>query len=589
MDIFSIFKKMNEYAGKLDTMEYNYTDSCNLYGISLDYGTGLYLTEKGIIKRYSVAEKTQSGTKTGNYLLYDKKISPVVLYPTRSIFVNNKYEMELTDGHITRMLTDDALINQREFRKYLQQFSREYWFDGDQDDIIKIHKLIIILKKELSMKTEKVNNQFGWVNDKFSPYDMPVFIDDPALKELEKSFDIKGDYNEWLEIINKYRNNNIFEILFLTSLAAPLISKLKVMPMWVHLVGKSSMCKTASMIAIASMYGNPTDDGRNLIASFNTTIVGLENRSHLFNNLPIFLNDSQNLSKYIKTEDLIYLAFEGKGRNRGQRNEQNRLVKRWSTTFITNGEKSLLNTNVYEGASKRCIQIEGKAMEIEEGKKVRRIFYNNYGHIGRQWIDIIKKSEEKKLYKIWDHIYDNLKDCNNIDDNIQQVSTMCLCQYLFETEINELLKEIAINKAIETGKKILKKIDVTKESADMCNKIINYLKDFVMQNISRFEENNNLNQERYGFFKDGNLCFFNNKLDEILKENFNYDPKMFRKEIKDRKLVVLDEKGYIKQVKYKKSNARYPQFYNDVIFGGNDEEKILSIEREGIRNENKRI
>jgi hypothetical protein len=585
MDILDIYKKINDFTGKIDTNEeYIKDDSCNLFGLDVSYGTGIYLTEKGIIKRYSIAQKDNNNRKTGEYILYDKKICPIVLYPCRSIFVNNKYEMELTDGNIKRMLTDEALINLREFKKYLQQFSREFWFDGDNDDVTKIHKLIIQMKKELNIKTEKVNNQFGWIDNKFSPYDIPVFIDDPVLKELEDSFNVVGDMEKWLEKINKYRENPIFETQFLTSLAGPILQKLNLMPVWVHLVGKSSMCKTAAMIAIASMYGCPIDDGRNLIASFNTTVVGLENRLHILNNIPYFANDSQNLSSYIRAEDLIYLAFEGKGRNRGQRSEQSRVVKRWLTTAITNGEKPLLGKSSYEGAVKRCIQIFGRSMELDEGKKVRRFFYQNYGHVGRKWIEILKELDIKKTYKIQDYIYDELKESNYIDDNIQQVTTMCLCQYLFETNINGLLKEIAIKRAVETGFKILGLIEVNKDSADMCNKIVNYLKDFVAQNMSRFRENDQLNHERYGFLKDGNVVFFNNKLDDLLTKEFNYDPKLFRKEIKERNLVVLDEKGYFKQVKYDKSNARYPQFKAEIIFGIDEEEnKIIKLEREGIK------
>lgn len=589
MDIYEIYKKINKFTGQIDKSDgYTTDESCNLFGISIEYGTGIYLTEKGIIKRFSIADKDQNGRKTGNFILYDKKIMPTILYPTKSIFVNNKYELELSDGRITRMLTDDALTNQRELRKYLQQFNREHWFDGDNEDVVKIHKIIIQLRKELKIKTEKVNNQFGWIDGKFSPYDIPVFIDDPVLKELEESFKIVGDKNEWLKYINKYRNNTIFEMQFLTALAAPLISILKIMPMWVHVVGKSSTCKTAAMIAIASLYGNPTDDGRNLITSFNTTIVGLENRSHLLNNLPVFMNDSQNLSSFIRADDLVYLGFEGKGRNRGQRSDQTRAIKRWQTNFITNGEKALLNKNSFEGAAKRCIQIDGISMDIEDGKKVRRIFYNNYGHVGRDWIKILKTLSIDKTYKIYDYIYDQLSGVNNIDDNIQQVTSMCLSQYLFEVGINEVMKEIALNKAVSTGLKILKLIDVTKDSADMCNKIVSFLKDFVMQNISRFEVNETLNNERFGFMKNNNVCFFNNKLDEILIKDFNYDVKLFRKEIRDRELVVLDSLGQIKKIRYNKSNSRYPQFLSHVIFGTENVTNIENydkMEREGIKND----
>ena len=584
MDIEGIFKTFNQKYGEMNTsQEYKKSELVDkeIYGISSKYGPGLYPTTKyGLIKRHSIKEKGDDGKNTGELILCDKRICPVVLYPSKRVFVSGKHEMELTDGKISRMLTDETFTSARTYKIFLQLFGRQYWLDCDNNDVTDIHKLVVKLSKELKIEVEKVNNQFGWNDGKFSPYDIPVYIDDPVLKELETAFTKKGDRNKWLESIDVYRDNIIFETLFLTSLSSPLLPILNLPPVWVHLSGKSSTCKTAAMIAVSSIYGCPIDDGRNLITSFNTTPVGLENRLHLFNNLPVYLNDSQNLASYIRVDELIYLHFEGKGRNRGRQNEISRLVKRWQNNTISNGEKGLLTKNCYEGAAKRCIQIEGKAMELEEGKKVRRKFYDNYGHIGPEWIDIIKKMDTGYAYKILDKIYDQLKDMNNLDDNIQQVSGMCLSQFYFDTKINKRDKKESFKKCIKTGRDILSLIEVNTESADLCNKIMAYLKDFVGQNMSRFKDTDDeLKFERYGFItKDENVCFYNNKLDDILIKEFNYDVKLFRKEIKERNLVILDSKKNFKQVKHENTNGRYPQFKKEVIFGIDIEEEKEEIE-----------
>lgn len=563
---------INNFIGNIDKNNtYKKTDSINKYGINEEYGIGVYYSIKhGIIKRSISQEKDEFGRKTGDTLIHDKKICPIILYATRYLIVDEKIEMEVTEGKTKLMLDDVTFTNIKDFRKLLQSLDRKYWFDGTMDEVIAIHKYIVLLSKEL--KLEKSYNKFGWNDNIFCPYDIGIFINDPVLKTLESAFSVKGDSNKWYKLVEEYRKNIFFETYFLSSLTAPMIEPLDLMPYTLHLSGKASSGKTASMIVCASIFGNPKE----LFTSFNSTLVGLENRLNTLNNLPVFLNDSQNLNININTSDFIYLIFEGKGRSRGNKDDKNRKIKTWNTVTITNGEKNLLNENVFEGANKRCIQIQGDSMDKKYSSKVRRIFNNCYGHLGKQWIEIIKSLNIENAHTIIDHIYDSINNDTNIDDNILQVTSMCFSKYLYETKINKRDNKESFELCVKTGKQILSLIKVTRQSTDMCTKIINYLKDLVLQNILRFKDDSN--QERYGFFKDGNVCFFNNKLDEILINKFNYDVRLFRKEIKERGLVVTDSKDQIKQIKYENINGRYPQFFKEVIFG--KEEKVIEMNKE---------
>lgn len=567
MDILEIFDKINEFTGKLSEIDFSVdsmTESCGNFGIPNNYGIGLYATEKGIIKRSKIKDRKEDGIQY--YLIVDKKLTPVVLYPTKKIFVSNKIEMELSDLKNTkRMMDDECLTSLSKFKVFLQLFGKEDgWFDGNSDDVVLYHKLIARLSNELQLKMEKLNNKFGWNENKFSPYDCLVYLDDQVLKSLETAFCPIGNRNDWIEEVEKYRENNNFEAMFLTSLASPLLKPFNLIPWWLHASGKASTGKTAAMIVCESIYGDP----KKIEVAFNITIPGLENRCNVLNNLPVFLNDSQMLNKHISPDQLVYMSFEGKGRSRANATELNRKVKTWCNNTISSGEKALLNTNAFEGATKRCIQLDGKWMDIKYSKKVRQIFYDNYGNVGREWIEVIKKQSKENIYKLSDYIYEKIKNDNNIDDNIIQVTVMCISKYLYDVNLIKIEKEIALQKTIEFGIKLLKIIgnDVTTESYDMCNKIVNYLKGFVVQNLSRFEDD--LGQyERFGFIKNGNVCFLNNKLNEILVKEFNYDPKLFRKEIRERNLIVLDNNNQIKLIKYNKVSDRYPQFLASLFFG----------------------
>ena len=298
MDILEIFDKINEFTGKLSEIDFSVdsmTESCGNFGIPNNYGIGLYATEKGIIKRSKIKDRKEDGIQY--YLIVDKKLTPVVLYPTKKIFVSNKIEMELSDLKNTkRMMDDECLTSLSKFKVFLQLFGKEDgWFDGNSDDVVLYHKLIARLSNELQLKMEKLNNKFGWNENKFSPYDCLVYLDDQVLKSLETAFCPIGNRNDWIEEVEKYRENNNFEAMFLTSLASPLLKPFNLIPWWLHASGKASTGKTAAMIVCESIYGDP----KKIEVAFNITIPGLENRCNVLNNLPVFLNDSQMLNKHI--------------------------------------------------------------------------------------------------------------------------------------------------------------------------------------------------------------------------------------------------------------------------------------------------
>lgn len=567
-DVEKAFDSINLFTSELKKIvnsefeEYSMNRETMRYEIPDNYGEGFYITKFGIIKRYSKKLSTYQGIV--NYTVIDKKITPLIIYPSQLIEVDGKEELELSNGVYQRIVTDETFANLRNLKMFLVSFHKfDSWFDGDKDDVVRYEKMISTMIKILKLKPIKMKTQLGWNGNLFCPYDIPVFSKNAELKRLAESLISTGNIEKWKEKINtKYRTSLLFEFQFLNALLAPMLYRYKWLGNWSHLYGKFSTGKTAGLIAICSIYGNPDENGKGFLNSFNTTIVGLETLMYLINNLPVFLNDSQNLNNKINVTDLIYMSMQGKGRLRGTKEADMREIKQWHTNILSNGERPLLKEGIYEGAAKRCVQIEGTMVEKEESKKSRSFFYENYGLIGETWINILKKQSKSKIESIRQKYYDLLKDSDKLDDNVITISQLCTVRYLYEVEINNTEQIKAFKETQDIGFKLLSLIDITAQEVDKCNVIIKYLRALFVEQKEKFDLSDNYAKEKIGYVdnNDNTIVFYSLPLKKIIEDEFEYSYKMFCKEIRDRELVEIGNDGKLKAFKLNGSTVRYPKF-----------------------------
>lgn len=240
--------------------------------------------------------------------------------------------------------------------------------------------------------------RLGWVNGEFSPYlDGIVFDGEVDYMRMFEAVSEKGDYELWKNaVIDKCKESEIFRFIFISSLASPLITILNTLPFIVHVWGDSGGGKTLSMMAGLSLWGNPVD----LIKSYNSTNVGLELTAGFLHSLPLCLDESQMANKYNLEKDLYMLA-QGQGRTRGTKNISARQIPVWKNITISTGEKPLTDDNSGAGAINRILSIESNDMIFDKtvGASFANIIKNNYGFLGKKWIDFIKtNADDIKCY-----------------------------------------------------------------------------------------------------------------------------------------------------------------------------------------------
>jgi len=560
-----IFEKINQAISDIKKNEkiLPLADGCFL---PVNYKSGYYMVKQGFCKRYIFKQTNEIGNKEEIYV--DKILIPIKIYPTKIIHVEEQ-EIEFNNKIY---MDNDSFSSIAKFKTWLKQFGKMLYFDGDTKDITGFEKYIKLYAKFADLKIIQGTEKLGWSKDfkSFNPYtENSLFIkDDKQFDFLLECFEKNGNYEIWKENVNKYNNNDIFRLIFNTSLSSPLVKLLRRPPVWVHHYEAASTGKTPAAYAAASIWAKP---GENYYTpNFNITRAGIEFLWHTLNNLPCILQDTQNLDKSMKDKlsEIIYDMFNGSGKIRGNIVGKNHKIKIWNLSMITNGEQKILQGNEFEGATKRLIEISGLPFKnTKEAKIARDIFQDNYGFYGEDFIKIIIKYK-KEIKDLILQIEDEISNDINIETHIESISTLIICDYLFNVYCMNKEKEKTIQDSINWGLNILKLLPL-KADIDKTTLALSKINEFVLSNTHRFRLE--CPQGRVGFFQNGIVYFFPEEL-KILLKKWDIPQDRFFKDIKEMDIVLTDNKQNFK-----------PKFYNNrtirpIAFNNIDLEGIENID-----------
>lgn len=255
----------------------------------------------------------------------------------------------------------------------------------------------------VQMSTSKL----GWIGDDFIPYDSDIVFDgDIQFKQVFDSIGPRGNKNVWMEYVSKLRKSGRIEIKFLlaASFASVLVGKIGALPFIVDLWGETEGGKTVALMLAASVWANPSDN--QYIGDFKTTDVALETKNNLLNNLPLMLDDSSKVSARIRDnfEGVVYDLCSGKGKSRSNKELGIRRENNWKNVMICNGERPLSSYVSQGGAINRILEVECSDHIFSDPQEAVEIFKKNYGHAGKQFVNIIKKMGADEVRRIQQEI-----------------------------------------------------------------------------------------------------------------------------------------------------------------------------------------
>lgn len=361
-------------------------------------------------------------------------------------------------------------------------------------------------------------SHIGWKDNLFIPYDSKgIFDGADEFQNVYKAICSRGNYERWKKCINYISSNKYIKIIMATTLASPLLEKLKVQPFIVNVWSSASGSgKTLSCMVAMSIWGNP-NMGALRLSSNNTqnyymTIASfMRNFTCYFDELQIVKNN-----KNFDSEGLIMDLCNGTEKGRLNKNSQAREVKVWNNNFLFTNNDKMVNENAGEQIYNRVIDLEIRDKIIEYGQEVARVITENYGFAGKDYIKYIQSLGMDEIFRRYKQINNEVLSKTKATDKQSSAIAMILladqlgnesifADEVYKLELSDLVEFINDKDEIKTGVK-------SKE----------YIINVINANWKRFDENNY--GECWGSKSDF-ICTINSQIlfRELRKGGFEFD------------------------------------------------------------------
>lgn len=206
----------------------------------------------------------------------------------------------------------------------------------------------------------------------------------------------RGSFEIWRDMVVKLRPFPRVMFCLYASCAAALLNPCEAPNFIIDLAGDTSRGKTTLLEILASVWGLPAGHQGGLVKSWNQTKVFAERYATLFNDLPIFFDDSQTSdSKTVAAT--LYQVANGIGRGRGAAKGGVQKVTHWRTICFSTGEQPLTSNTEFGGARARVLTLWGSPFGDEpQGELVREIkavVARHYGHLGPRIVRLLLQME----------------------------------------------------------------------------------------------------------------------------------------------------------------------------------------------------
>lgn len=189
-------------------------------------------------------------------------------------------------------------------------------------------------------------------------------------------------------------------LAILAALSAPLLRLLNQSNFALHLCGDSSRGKTSMLRVAASVYGDPFAPG--WVASWNTTMAGLEHRAGMLNDLPQFY-DEVGGGDVEQLQRAVYMLINGEGRQRVSRDLDMRATLGWRTVVVSTGEPELATEQDTTGVQARVINVPVSgfgALGAAEIETCVRACAEQHGALGRAWLEMLVALTEEERFDL---------------------------------------------------------------------------------------------------------------------------------------------------------------------------------------------
>ncbi|EPD63378.1 hypothetical protein HMPREF1216_01702 [Coprococcus sp. HPP0048] len=392
-------------------------------------------------------------------------------------------------------------------------------------------------------------SKLGWINDQFIPYDTDIIFDgDNRFKQAFESVSEHGSFDVWLRHVRELRASGRMEVKFLlaASFSSVLVQVLGGLPFFVDLWGETEGGKTVSLMVAASVWANP-DESR-YIGNFKTTDVALESKADMLNHLPMFLDDTSTVSARIRDnfEGIVYDLCSGKGKSRSNKELGINRENRWRNVMICNGERPLSSYVNQGGAINRILEVECGEKIYQDPQKTAETVKKNYGHAGKEFVEIIKELGEDEIRSIQKEFQKQLLDTDKMQKQSISLSIVLAADKIATDYIFKDGQYISVEEA--------KKVLIDRNELSDNERCYHFIQDKVAMNGHRFDAMTSC--EKWGIVENGYAIFYNSAFDQICKDG-GFSKKSFLSWAAKKGIIQQDSKGnHTKQKKIDGKNSR---------------------------------
>lgn len=384
----------------------------------------------------------------------------------------------------------------------------------------------------------------GWLGSgHFFPGKAGDVVFDPGESDMSmaNAFTPNGDPAEWLAMASKLRDKwPLVRLMFATSFAAPLVSRLGQRAFMLNIWGGTGGGKTAGMTAAISAWGNPNV----LVGGFNGTEYFMAKRAVNLSDTMLCLNERQTVGDK-KLSALIYTLIEGVSRGQGLQSGGVRPTLRWKNAVLVNGEEPLTPVAGTAGVANRILDVHGRPIDDEhEASAVYGDFAGNYGHGATPYIEGLlahERSESgilKAEYELVAHALTNrCPDASKA--HVASMSLIVLADWYSGMWVFGNAENEAFDSALKNGAEILSEVEGMTKGEDYRN-AYDFIHEMVSGNRTKFFDLSGY--ESWGFIENGRLFIYPNVLKREL-EDHGYPYRATLQWMSDKDLVETEANG----------------------------------------------
>lgn len=355
-------------------------------------------------------------------------------------------------------------------------------------------------------------SKLGWIRGGFLPYDTDIVFDgDARFRQIYESVGQAGSRTAWFDHVSALRKVGRIEVKFMLAAAfsSVLVQPLGGLPYFVDLWGETEGGKTVSLMVAASVWANPDESA--YIKDYKGTEVGLEAICDLLNNLPLILDDSSKKNRKIEDnfEGLVYDLCSGKGKTRSNKDLGLNRENHWKNCILTNGERPLSSYVTQGGAINRILEIECGERVFDCPGITAELVKRNYGHAGREFIEVIKELGTDKIREIQQEFSKQLAN----DEKMQKQSLSLSIVLTADKIATDYLFKDGQYISLEDAKEVL----VDRNELSDNERCYQFILDKVAMNPARFDIQNE-SVEKWGVIENGYAIIYTTAFTTLCKE-----------------------------------------------------------------------